>query len=237
MLSTELHGDFVAGRATMSAELIGRIRTRLKALRISEREAARRAGIGLSYVGDLVHGRVYAPTLPKLESLSEALECDLEYLMGRQNDPRLLRDRSFQPTGESAAGALRFIDLYGSPNLSQESWVSVSAGAVDKVQVIPPLLNVPDAYAWSIANRLMEPRYFPGEVAYINPSLRATEGDFVFIRRSDGLATVARLKTIDDDSVTLCYLRTRADGTPMYPDDEVRMDQIETIHRIVGSAG
>lgn len=214
----------------MPTDLTARIKNRLKELGISEREAARRAGLGLSYVGDILHGRISAPTVSKLEKLAEALQCDVEYLMGRQQEPTAREERSFSRVPEAAGTTQRFIDLYASPSLSQDLWVPVSPGAVDKVQVIPPLAHVESAYAWSIANRLMEPRYFPGEVAYINPTLKPKAGDFVRVAKKDGTVTVARLDELAEDRVTLHYLRT---------DQDLRLplQDIETIHRIVGSAG
>lgn len=214
----------------MTSDLRSRLVERLKDMGISEREASRRAGFGLSYVGDVISGRSKEPALARIEKLAEALECDVAWLLGRStqaHDPA--EARSFGENAASTWPSLRLIDLYSSSTVSNDLWVPMSPGAVDKVPVIPPLAHVDDAYAWSISTRQMEPRYYVGEVVYLHPHLTPRIDDFVLARRNDGTVAVGKLKSFTEDSVTLDFLSGETSTTP-------RAD-LNYIHRIIGSAG
>lgn len=106
----------------------------------------------------------------------------------------------------------------------------MSQKAVDKVPVIPPLLNVDDAYAWSICTPHMEPRYYMGEIVYLHPGLTARPGDFVLAKNKNGYVGVARYLGLADGSITFQYLKgdQRCD---------VPVAEIAFMHRIMGSAG
>lgn len=214
------------------SNLAERLRERLTALGISEREAGRRAGFGLSYVGDVVHGRSREPSTPRLIKLAEVLDCDLDYLIGRQETPRRVATGA-EPGRELRANNVqpqRLIDLFSSSSLSEDLWVRASTEAVDKVPVIPPLAHVNSAYAWSVSTPHMEPRYFIGEIIYLHPGLVPRAGDFVLARRKSGDVSVARLVGYEGAAVRLGYLANPE--TLLVPKTD-----IEHLHRIVGSAG
>lgn len=59
-----------------------RIKIRLDELGMAEREASRQAGFGLSYVGDVIHGRSKEPAMPRIMRLAEVMKCSPAYLMG-----------------------------------------------------------------------------------------------------------------------------------------------------------
>ena len=124
----------------------------------------------------------------------------------------------------------RMLNLYASPSISRGPWAEISTEAVDKVPVIPPLAHVKDAYAYSISNAYMEPRYFVGEIVYLHPGITARIGDFVLAKNKNGFVGVARLKAMDVDGITFEYLK---DGEVC----TIPRDEVEFIHRIVGSAG
>ncbi len=210
--------------------LAQRIKARLDALGLAEREASRRAGFGVSYVGDIIHGRSKEPATPRLMKLAQVLECDLDYLIGRQATARRVsgESRSFGAETENSVSTQRLIDLFSSSSLSDDLWVRMSAGAVDKVPVIPPLTHVQNAYAWSISTPHMEPRYFVGETIYLHPGVIPRIGDFVLVKLKSGNVTIARLAETGPE-VRLSFL---AGG-----EAKVAMEDIEFIHRVVGSAG
>lgn len=60
----------------------------------------------------------------------------------------------------------------------------------------PSLAGNRGAYAVSVSGDSMEPRYFDGEIAYIDPTRRAKRGDFV----------IAQIQS-DDDSAPLAYVK------------------------------
>lgn len=221
----------MARASKLSPHLAGRIRERLSSLGISEREASRRAGFGVGYVGDLLSGRSKAPEANRLIALAKTLECDLDYLLGMQDSPRRYAEtRSFAPPDLQAQVVQRLINLYAAPSLEDAIWVRIVEEPIDKMPVLPPLTHVHGAYALAIPGRQMEPRYYIGEIIYLHPSLAARPGDFVLAKRKDGRSTIARLAEITDVEVILTYLN--------YPHDErVPKAEIEYVHRIVGSAG
>lgn len=213
------------------SDLAARIRARLKALDISEREASRRSGFSVGYVGDVLSGRSKEPAMPRMIKLAQALECDVEYLIGHQGAARGSAGelRTFGDAPKIPASSQRLIDLYSSTTLTEDRWVPITPGAVDKVPVIPPLAHVEGGYAWSVCNRNMEPRYFIGEVVYLHPGLMPREGDFVLARSKIGLVTVARLLKMGAE-ITLGYMNGGICET-------VALADLDFIHRIVGSAG
>lgn len=210
-------------------QVVTRIRQRLAELGISEREASRRAGFSPGYVSDVIHGRSREPAMPRLIRLARALECDPHWLIGSQVAAKSATEqRTFV---DALPKSTRLIDLFSARSTSDEVWVNPSLEAIDKVPVIPPLINVPSAYAWSICSPYMEPRYYVGEVVYLHPGLTARPGDFVLIRLKSGLTGVVRMVAASADEVTL-ELLNHPDRTCVKARSE-----IDYIHRIVGSAG
>jgi transcriptional regulator with XRE-family HTH domain len=227
VLSTDVNAKMMDnGPASSVAALNARIRERLNALGMSEREASRRAGFGVGYVGDLLSGRSKSPEMARLVKLAVALECGVDYLMGEAAMPPA---RSAQAVANDSAGtSQRLIDLYTAPTLTSGVWVDSSETAVDKVQAIPMLAHVAGAYAYSIPNGHMEPRYYMGEVIYVHPGLPARPGDFVLARRADGKQTVARLEGVQDSTARFAFI-AGADA------ESVPLADLAYMHRIVGS--
>ena len=208
-----------------------RIKKRLHEIGMAEREASRRAGFGLSYVGDVIHGRSKEPSAERLARLARVLDCDLDYLLGRSAEAVAVKEeRSFAPGMQVLEQTTRLLNLCASPSITQGPWAEISTEAVDKVPVIPPLVHVKDAYAYSISNAYMEPRYFVGEIVYLHPGLTARTGDFVLAKNKNGFVGVARLKAMNDDGITFEYLKGSEVCT-------IPRDDVEFVHRIVGSAG
>src|SRR3990167_3516818 len=68
--------------------LIQRITARMTALNIKAKPLSRRAGLGDTYVHNLLKGGNKKPSVPKLKAIAKALDCDLSYLIGEQAEPR-----------------------------------------------------------------------------------------------------------------------------------------------------
>ena len=49
----------------------------------------------------------------------------------------------------------------------------------------------------------MEPRYFPGELLYVDPAIPAKAGDFVVVQSGDASAIIARYKQRTAESVII----------------------------------
>lgn len=102
-------------------------------------------------------------------------------------------------------------------------------GPIDKVQALPTLHYVADAYAFVVFSPLMEPRYFVGEVVYVHPGLPIQNGDFALVRCKGGQVGIIRIIEIDSERVSMAFL---ADGV-LHTHD---LHEIESIEKIVGSA-
>lgn len=64
-----------------------RIRERLAALRLSQREASKAAGLNLGYIGDLASGKSKTPSGYNLDRLAEVLQCSAAWLSTGQDTP------------------------------------------------------------------------------------------------------------------------------------------------------
>lgn len=93
----------------------------------------------------------------------------------------------------------------------------------------PPYLTNPDAFAIYVNGESMQPRYFPGERVYIDPSKPLSRDCFVTVECKDDTAVVKQYVRHDDSKVELRQL-----NPPKII--HIPTDQIRAIHRIVGSS-
>ncbi|MGE3338764.1 MAG: helix-turn-helix transcriptional regulator [Alphaproteobacteria bacterium] len=94
------------------------------------------------------------------------------------------------------------------------------------------LAGVARAYAVYIADSSMEPRYFPGETAYVNPALPPRNGDFVIVQLRpavEGEAPKALCKRLVRRTPSMLVI------SQLNPAREIEfaLDRIESIHVIV----
>lgn len=71
------------------------------------------------------------------------------------------------------------IPVYGSAVGGVDGEFAMNGGILYEVVAPPVLNNVAGAYAVQISGESMEPRYFDGEVVFVNPHKRVVKGDFV----------------------------------------------------------
>lgn len=68
----------------------------------------------------------------------------------------------------------------------------------------PPLLEgVANAFALYVDGDSMEPRYFAGEILYVNPNRPVTRGCFVAVELADGQGLIKQFLRRDDNQVLL----------------------------------
>jgi len=98
--------------------------------------------------------------------------------------------------GEPISRTGPLIPLYGQAAGGIDGDFILNGNEIDRVAAPPSLAGVPGAYAVHISGDSMEPRYFDGEIAYINPQTRCRKGNFVVaqIKKSDGEAPFAFVK-------------------------------------------
>lgn len=227
-------------------DLASRIKLRLDALDMKEREASRRAGFGLGYVGDIISGRSKEPAMPRLIKLAEVLECDLEYLLGTNPvAKRPAEVRNFDPPNYSGESRVRLINLYSASPTSEFGLGQMIHTPIDKVQAIPSLAHVTEAYAFAIFSNTMEPRYYVGEVVFAHPGLPPRAGDFVIFRLKSGAVAVVRYIGPEGTEHRFEFLNltdthtavAKADGHTLEAGRlSLASDDIDYIHRVVGSA-
>jgi transcriptional regulator with XRE-family HTH domain len=208
------------------------IQVRLKDLRISEREASRRAGFNPGYVGDILEGRSKTPDAERVLRLVDALDLDGVDLLGDSavfSPESRGGDRGARPLGEERRGGGRSLPLYAAPLPINVPFLTFEAEPVGRVPCPAILLEIPDAYAVTVPNGVNTPRYFPGEIVYPFPGRTPKLGDFVFIRCKDGTAGIARLEGLTADSAKLQFLGLEGDDKRV----ELPFANLDAMHPIV----
>ena len=100
----------------------------------------------------------------------------IEKLLGVRYRPA---DHDRQP--ESRSVRRRRLPIIGLPAPGDEERILVDGAAHGEIAAPPQLEAIADAKAVYVRGRAMEPRYYPGEVVYLNPARQPNPGDFVFI--------------------------------------------------------
>lgn len=205
------------------------IRTRLQELGISAREASRRAGKNLGYVGDILDGRSKAPEGENILRLAQALDMEAADLLGDSAAPRGSTDPFALRREESRSTAM--VPLYAAPLPISAAFIPYSWEPISRVQGLPAMLDPPAGYAVTVPNNMNAPRYLAGETIYVKPGVTPKEGDFVFVRRKDGMAGIGRMEKLNTDSLTLCIINGQ-DGESR---EDVALDDVESVHWIRGN--
>jgi len=78
------------------------------------------------------------------------------------------------------------IPVYGSAVGGVDGEFAMNGGILYEVVAPPVLSNVSGAYAVQVSGESMEPRYFDGEVVFVNPHRRVVKGDFVIAQIKSG---------------------------------------------------
>jgi SOS-response transcriptional repressor LexA len=109
-----------------------RIRLRVAELGTSLRQASLRAGLGKDVVRDIMVGRIKSPTAQTMAAIAEALECDVAFLMGTQEYPRISdptsRDLEAKIPIVGTVNAGVFTEMSGpEPWLSEEDFETIRA--------------------------------------------------------------------------------------------------------------
>lgn len=111
--------------------------------------------------------------------------------------PKKAARRAQRPANDNAT-----IPLYGLAAGSLSGAHSVTTEAIDEVPCPPGLANVPDAYALRTKGGSMMPRYFDGDVLYVNPRQPIRPGDHVIVQvqRYQGSGTETWVKRFDSQT-------------------------------------
>lgn len=200
------------------------LKGRLRELGISAREASRRAGLNLGYVGDILEGRSKTPDAANVIKLAESLDMDTADLLGDSRlDARALKGGDALPFGEERRVGGRMLPLFAAPLPINRQFVPFAAEPVGRVPCVFMLLEVPGSFAATVPNNACAPRFFAGETVYVNPAVTPAPGDFVWVRRKDEQVAIGRLADMGSESFRLEFLGLEnADRAAVVTYDDVR---------------
>lgn len=112
-----------------------------------------------------------------------------EFSFARQPEPNATIGPKIVTSGKP-------IPVYGSAVGGVDGEFVMNGSFLYEVMAPPSLSPIAGAYAVQISGESMEPRYFDGEVAFVDPTRRVTKGDFVVaqIQREEGGPILAFIK-------------------------------------------
>lgn len=91
------------------------------------------------------------------------------------------------------------------------------------------MIGVENAFAVYAIGDSMEPRFYAGEVLYVNPNRPLSRGCFVVIELRDGQGLVKQFLRQDDNAITLCQFNPAKEFS-------VKKPLIKNVYRVVGSS-
>ena len=202
--------------------LIERIRERLGVVGKSANEASREAGLGLSYVNDILSGKSKNPVPSRLGQLATVLQCELDYLLGNIDVPR--RPDFRQPIeSETRPSGMR---LYSTNLADADGRFAMHDGETASIAPFSAIEADPSAYAVSVADSGNAPRYEPGQIVIVSPRKPIAPGSFAVIRMADNRGMIRRVLAISGDHVEV---NTIANETA----ERLARAEIKDIHRII----
>lgn len=217
-----------------------RINQRISLLGISHEAASRAAGKDKTYLRKTLSREGTIPKLDTLESLATALDVSVDWMLGRTDDPAASapppRPPEVRPSDIPALSRTAMpadVPVMGTAAGSLLSGAfQLQGGVIDYVRRPPALSGARDIYALYIEGSSMEPRYFPGELVYVNPHKPPRIGDTVIVQEHNGDSGPV--------AASIGVLFKRATGTVVLrkynpPDAEITIAQtrIAAIHRVL----
>lgn len=174
---------------TMTTSTPGdRIKRARNARDLTQADVARHFGISRVSVTQW-ESDVTKPEADKLQPLADLLETTVEWIMeGRGAAPHIseAQKATTRPTppanakiGDRVQSAGRMIPVYGQAVGGIDGEFAMNGNVLYEVMCPPSISPITQAYAVSISGDSMEPRYFDGEIAFVDPSRRVKRGDFV----------------------------------------------------------
>jgi phage repressor protein C with HTH and peptisase S24 domain len=133
-----------------------------------------------------------------------------------------------------SAKSSRSIPVLGSrrQDAMEEGFFTFDGAEVSRVKTPPALAEVKGAYALYVQGDSMEPRYFQGDLVYINPIQPPRLNDFVVVtlhRRFEGDQDRAAIKRmVGGDEVMLTFEQYHPSRI-----DDIARSAVRTIHRIL----
>lgn len=150
---------------------------------LTQAAAAKRLGVSQGFVAQIENGRSY-PSPALVAKISELLGLDLEGNTGAIHEAHVVEPTElFDPfitAGQEPRTAERpRLPIVGATLPGDSERVIVDGQPHGSVLAPPQLENVAGAQALYVRGGSMEPRYYPGELIYVDPRRQPNPGDFV----------------------------------------------------------
>jgi transcriptional regulator with XRE-family HTH domain len=200
---------------------------------------AKSLGVSQSYVAQIEAGRNY-PSPALALRISELLGLNVPNGADEERSQQFVlaegapRFGFARQQGRMTAAAERVrLPIVGVPVPGDEERIIVDAQSHGSIVAPPQLENVPGARALYVRGRAMEPRYYPGELVYINPTRPPNPGDFVLalVREPHFTAPIGYVRQYlgeDPGEVRLAILNPKRD-------QRIARKDLVSIATIVGS--
>jgi phage repressor protein C with HTH and peptisase S24 domain/DNA-binding XRE family transcriptional regulator len=172
------------------------------------------------------------PEMDKIARLAEGLGVTVAWLL--EEVPGSLPPAP-PPISNAQMGAPVALDatikLYGQASAGRDGEFPLNGQTAATIPAPPGLRGIHDAYAVYVVGDSMEPRYFSGEIVYVNPLQPARRGNFVVAQIATGegespLAYVKRL--VAREARTLRLEQFNPKKTLEFP-----ASKVVSVHRIV----
>lgn len=189
-----------------------RIREARRALRLTQDDVARHFGINRVSVTQWESGQT-RPDQEKLPELARLLNRSADWILGSEGGQPSLHEaftieRPNAKIGDRVQSAGRKIPVYGQAVGGVDGEFVMNGNQLFEVLCPPNISPGTKAYAVVISGDSMEPRYFDGEIAFVDPYRRVRRGDFVVAQirleeHGPPLAYVKRFVRHNNDELVL----------------------------------
>ncbi|MCO6410071.1 S24 family peptidase [Hoeflea alexandrii] len=221
----------------MTKTLQDRARERLAALGLSPSGASEKAGLSRETLPKLLKNPAAMPGARTLSKLATVLGVTEQWLLTGNDNPEAQPLQALRPASApeppSRDSMPADVPVMGTAAGSLLSGAfQLQGGVIDRVRRPPALAGARDIYALYIEGTSMEPRYFPGDLVYVNPHKPPRPGDVVIVQETNGDMTTI--------TASIGVLRRRGGGVILLskhnpPDSEIsiRQDRVAAIHKVL----
>lgn len=196
----------------MSDSFAARFRLARKRHKLTQVAVADALGVSQSAVAQWESGRSFP---------SSDLAGPIEKLLDVQWTPGLQEGAA---SYRATVGRRPRLPIVGAPVPGDEDRILVDDQSHGEILAPPQLESVKGAKAVYVRGRAMEPRYYPGEVIYLNPHRSPSPGDFIFITvKEPGFpATVGYVRQfVGSDLVSIRVSTLNPKREQLFPRQEV----------------
>ena len=150
-------------------------------------------------------------------------------LAGIESGQPVHQRRETAPTRAAAAQAQRDLPVMGTVKGDGDGFLFVQGEAKEFVERPANLKGVLNALALYMDSDLMEPRYYAGELLYVNPNRPLTKNCFVAVELADGQGLIRQFLRRSEDEVVLRQFNPAKDT-------HLKAGTVRKIYRITGAA-